>query len=95
MIPTEMVKCMANDQLYICSQKKKKKANNNTIQSSFDFHLTKLEHGNIFPVETWLEYAEKRNSERENVLETEEAHEENYPKESCSVRDYWEKKECC
>lgn len=43
-------------------------------------------------MESWLKYAEKRNSERENVLETEEAYEENYPKQSCSVRDYWEKR---
>lgn len=67
-------------------------ANSKTNRSSFDFHLTKLEHGNIIPGESWLEYTEKRNSERQNVLETEEAYEKNYPKESCSVRDYWKKK---
>lgn len=75
---------------FTCSQKRM--ANNKTNRSNFDFHLTKLEHGNIIPGESWLEYTEKRNSERQNVLETEEAYEKNYPKESCSVRDYWKKK---
>ena len=94
-----MGKCVANDQLQsevICSQRT---ANNKTIQPGFDFHLRKPEHGNNFPVEICEGYAEKRNSEQQNVWETKEGYEDSYPQVTCFVRDYWIKmsafKGCC
>lgn len=63
-------------------------ANNKKYTIWFWLPSQKAKTRQYFPVEIWEGYAEKRNSERLGMYQTEERFEDTYPKVICFVRDY-------